>query len=247
MTREPCQLLQWDTEFFGVRVGSVKGHRLDFSLIEAILDWCRGNDIDCLYFLADSDHAETVRIAEDYAFRFRDIRMTFSRKLDYLPAPETIHGLICRPVQPGDLEHLRPVARTAYVHTRFYYDPCFAQEKSSALYDTWLVRSIAEGYADGVMVAEMEGRPVGYVTAHLSHQTRIGQIGLVGIAEDARGQRIGHYLLNATLDWFARQGMVTVEVRTHGRNIPAQRLYQKCGFVTESVRLWYHKWFKDCQ
>jgi len=32
-------------------------------------------------------------------------------------------------------------------------------------------------------------------------------------------------------------------VVTQGRNLAAQRLYQRNGFVTASLQLWYHRWF----
>ena len=34
-----------------------------------------------------------------------------------------------------------------------------------------------------------------------------------------------------------------MKVVTQGRNIAGQRLYQRCGFLTRSVELWYHKWY----
>jgi hypothetical protein len=34
-----------------------------------------------------------------------------------------------------------------------------------------------------------------------------------------------------------------VNVVTQGRNSKAQRLYERCGFLTRSVQLWYHRWF----
>ena len=46
----------------------------------------------------------------------------------------------------------------------------------------------------------------------------------------------------SALDWFATQGVEKVTVVTQGRNGAAQRLYQRCGFVTGSIHLWYHKW-----
>jgi ribosomal protein S18 acetylase RimI-like enzyme len=46
------------------------------------------------------------------------------------------------------------------------------------------------------------------------------------------------------LDWFAQQQVDTVTVVTQGRNIAAQALYQRRGFITQSQQLWYHKWFR---
>jgi hypothetical protein len=37
--------------------------------------------------------------------------------------------------------------------------------------------------------------------------------------------------------------MGMVKTVTQGRNIPAQRTYQRCGFQTAAVQLWYHRWF----
>jgi len=35
-----------------------------------------------------------------------------------------------------------------------------------------------------------------------------------------------------------------VTVVTQGLNVPAQRLYQKSGFLVSSVYLWYHLWIR---
>ena len=35
-----CELLEWDTRFFGVRVGRVVGHRLDDAAARQALSWC---------------------------------------------------------------------------------------------------------------------------------------------------------------------------------------------------------------
>jgi len=53
----------------------------------------------------------------------------------------------------------------------------------------------------------------------------------------------GKSLLLVALDWFASQGAKEVRVVTQGKNIAAQRLYQRCGFVIRDLQLWYHKWY----
>jgi len=45
----------------------------------------------------------------------------------------------------------------------------------------------------------------------------------------------------------ARQQIDKVSVVTQGHNLAAQRLYQRCGFLTHSIKFYYHKWFVDCR
>ena len=247
-TIESCQFLSWDTDFFGRRIARVIGHQLNTQRVETILEWCGNHAIECLYFLADSDDPETVRLAEDYGFRLVDVRVTLQcsirdRRTGY--SNDRSEAVRVRPSQSGDIPILQAIARTSYGKSRFYFDPYFPQESCDALYETWIKRS-CEGYADVVLVAEVHDRPVGYVSCHLFSDTRRGQIGLVGIESQAQGRGVGQILADHCLHWFAEHGVEVVSVVTQGRNIAAQRLYQRCGFSIHSVQLWYHKWMPDC-
>src|SRR5580692_11543770 len=72
----PCSFLEWDSQFFGRRIGRVEGHRLDAELRSRISAWCLENAIDCLYFLADANDSQTVVCAEEWKAHFVDIRVT---------------------------------------------------------------------------------------------------------------------------------------------------------------------------
>src|SRR5512135_2662223 len=82
---EFCQYLEWDSEFFQRRIARVIGNRLSQEMIDPIMNWCGFRNINCLYFLADSDDSTTIRLAEDNAFRFVDIRMTLEKRLEGSP------------------------------------------------------------------------------------------------------------------------------------------------------------------
>jgi len=242
-TIDVCDFLSWDTAFFGLRLGRVKGQFLDTARCQMIDAWAASNEIAGLYFLASSDDAAVIRAAEANQFHLTDVRMTFDYRVPKQSANRASSQLLMRPSIASDVQPLIDISKDAYVHSRFYHDPHFTPEQCSALYQTWIRRSCLEDYAEEVWVAELEGQPVGYVTCHLDQDIKDGSIGLVGIAEQARGQKVGEQLVNRALDWFAEQGMVTVSVVTQGSNIAAQRLYQKCGFATRSLQLWYHKWY----
>lgn len=102
-------------------------------------------------------------------------------------------------------------------HSRFYCDDNFPKNKVTEFYKTWL--SKCECY----MI------PGAYCAIDNNSIVLIG-------AENGQGYRM---LKNI-------EGLMSgkIEVVTQGRNIAAQRLYQKCGFKTNKVELWYHKWKK---
>ncbi len=244
---EPCQFLEWDSDFFGFRIGRVKQARLDQSALERIEEWHTRHEIACLYFLADADDGDTVRLAEASGFHFVDIRVTLE-KGSVMQANDSkasreggsVQDSV-RLVAPSDIPALRSIARTGHRDSRFYYDPNFPVARCDAMYETWIDKS-CNGYADAVFVADLYGEAVGYISCHLAGEGK-GNIGLLGVSAQARGKGLGQRLIVAALDWFAEQNVTEVTVVTQGRNSAAQRLYQRCGFLTLSVQLWYHRWF----
>ena len=207
------------------------------------LSWCGYNQIDCLYLLAEADDVETVRLAEDNGFRCVDIRITLEKTPDAIDCggPDKFPGKI-RPFRVIDLPTLRDLAGASFHVTRFYFDLNFPREACDALYQVWIEKSCCQGYADAVLVAEWEGIVAGFITCKLASGS-IGNIGLVGVGPNNKGMGVGTALVRAAMDWFAERSILTVNVVTQGRNTPAQRLYQRSGFITRSVQFWYHKWF----
>lgn len=235
-----CQYLEWDSAFFQRNIARVSTNRLHREDMRRALAWCEAWAIDCLYFLADPDDACSTHLAQQNQFDLVDVRMTLDRRSSGgLPDAEP-HAAI-RLCTPDDVPALRAIAKVGHRDTRFYYDPHFPDALCDGLYETWIEKSCA-GDADAVLVAEDEGQRVGYIACHLDEQTG-GRIGLVGVAAAARGKGIGLGLVGQSLRWFAAHGARQISVVTQGRNVQAQRLYQRCGFLTRSVQLWHHRWF----
>jgi dTDP-4-amino-4,6-dideoxy-D-galactose acyltransferase len=231
------QYLEWDSNFFGYRIARVLTSRLNEQSAGQIRSWCDSQSIDCLYFLADSDHAETVRLAEQAHFHLVDVRVTLAMKLaSWVPSGPVQDYVRC--FKEEDLPALRAIARVSHRDSRFYYDENLPHSLCDALYEAWIENS-ARGYAQAVLVAVVHDEPVGYISCHLASA---GRIGLFAVAENAQGQGLGQQLVFAAFRWFLDRKVPEVSVVTQGRNIRGQRLYQKCGFSTRSVQLWYHYW-----
>src|ERR1035437_3313446 len=242
----PCELLPWDTEFFGIRIARVCGDTLRPEPAVQIDDWCRSNNVRGLYFLSRADDPATIETAEQHGFGLVDIRVTFEHLMKKLPAPNLVAppaGICVQPVQPDDLPALQAIAWTVHGDTRFFGDAHFPRHRAEELYSTWITLEI-QGRAQSVWVAtSADNQPRGYISCHLDMTRREGQIGLIGVSRETRGMGIGKSLIKTAIDWYRSQGAQRVTVVTQGKNRAAQRLYQQCGFLSLDLQLRYHKWY----
>jgi len=235
----PCEILEWDSSFFGRRIARLGVRRLTAAILTNLDDWVVKNQIECIYFLCQAMDSESIALAEEHRFRLADIRVTLETRLN----ADQVHAcenLLVRRASAGQMGALKAIARLSHKETRFYHDPHFQQSRCDALYETWIEKS-CNGYADMVYTVELGEIVAGYITCHLDNETA-GHIGLLAVSEIARGKGVGSALIHAAMNWFAGQQRSLVTVVTQGRNIGAQRLYQRCEFVTRSVELWYHYW-----
>ena len=117
-----CELLPWDTEFFGCRIARVCGDTLKPEQSAQVEEWCRGSRIRCLYFLSRTDDPATIQAAEQQGFGLMDIRVTFEQSVmnsrDAIP-PALPADASIRPTQPDDLPALQAMAQAGHTDTRF--------------------------------------------------------------------------------------------------------------------------------
>jgi dTDP-4-amino-4,6-dideoxy-D-galactose acyltransferase len=236
---DPCEFLAWDTDFFGVRIARVKGETLTPARVAEIDAWCGRENIACLYFLASAEDPQTARLAEENGFGLMDVRLTFERSLEGFK-PDAGKFAQVEMARPADLPELRKLARISHNNTRFYFDGRFPRERCDDLYERWISVAI-EGQAQAVFVARASGSVIGYVTCH--NEAKESRIGLIAVSESDAGSGWGSRLVQRSLAWAAENRYPVMSVVTQGRNIAAQRLYQRQGFRTRSLYLAYHRWY----
>jgi len=92
-----CQVLDWDSQFFGYRIGRITTDHLTPELISAIFDWSQDHKIDCLYFLADCGDFPTINLAAKHAYHFVGVQLTMQldlrqkTSLSLLPPENAMH------------------------------------------------------------------------------------------------------------------------------------------------------------
>jgi len=108
-------------------------------------------------------------------------------------------------------------------------------EHPEAGYGRYLVSTLADPDSH-VMVAESEGRVVGYVYADIegtSWKDLRGPCGYVHdlyVDEGARRQGAGRTLMRAAIEWIRSRGRTQIVLFTKTRNEDAQRLFAALGF-----------------
>jgi dTDP-4-amino-4,6-dideoxy-D-galactose acyltransferase len=226
--------LGWDSSFFGVSIGRVRGG-VEAAAIPATVDEADERGVDCLYLLAPADDDGLLDRAQRCGFVVRDIRVELER---------TVLGHACgklgvRRATSADLARLAPIARERVRDTRFFADPGFRPARSAELYVAWLRRGLL---GDPERVTLMPTDAGGFIVCHLDPETATGAIELIAVADEAAGRGVGSALVQGAERLFAEASLARATVVTQGRNIRAQRLYQRHGYRTGSVSLWLHRW-----
>jgi dTDP-4-amino-4,6-dideoxy-D-galactose acyltransferase len=236
MSDPSVEFLDWDSRFFGLRIGKLTSLPDSLAALQAAMDIADRDRIDCVYALVPADAIETGWLLQRAGFVARDVRLEFARTLNSESGSADV-----REWSEADLPPLERIAETAFGTTRFAADPGFPGDSVANLYRTWVGNS-CRGFAQAVLVEGPVGSPHGFVTLNQEKAANVARIGLIGIAAERRSMGVGKRLVASALGWAVDRGCREMHVATQAVNVGAQRLYQRTGFITVSASTWYHCW-----
>lgn len=101
------------------------------------------------------------------------------------------------------------------------------------------IRELARATNSLFLVAEIDDRIVGQLTLEGGKRRNVRHAAVLGItvAQEWRGQGVGHRLLEHAIRWARESGIITrIELHVFARNERAVRLYEEFGFVVEGRR-----------
>ncbi len=111
------------------------------------------------------------------------------------------------------------------------------------VYASWAYRScISREVADEVLVAELQGKAVGFITLKMRSQQE-GEAPLYGVDPSMQGQGIGRDLMIEAMHWFASRGVKTMIMSTQITNLSSQKVWLRLGFEPIPAEYTFHKWF----
>ena len=157
---------------------------------------------------------------------------------------------IIRPARPEDVDALCQIARRAWapifaewtavmgedlVRRDLGGDPLDAKAEQ--------VRGFCARWPEWVLVTEVDGQVVGFVTFRPIAEAGIVEIGNNAVDPDHQGRGLGTAQYEHVLDWARKQGFVYAKVGTglDDCHAPARAAYQKAGFNVAIPGVTYYR------
>lgn len=225
--------LQWDSDFFGLRIGraDILTKEGSLSLAERLSELKR--DFDLLYVFDPNN----VGFAANGTWLV-DEKILYSKPCEPRKQfPEISFYHASHP--SADLYRLALVSGG---YSRFKLDERLPKDSYERLYTRWIENACPkDGTNKQILISrDPQGATKGMIT--IDHQGGLGHIGLVAVDPDARHQGIGGKIMSTLDGYLYSLGIKTLEVPTQKANTDACRWYEKNGFTVQSRTQIYHWW-----
>ena len=146
---------------------------------------------------------------------------------------------LIRPLRPEDIPRIEDIAVAAWTPIYEHFQQLQREAHGVVARPARLegkrqqVHDFATSHPDCVLVTELGGAVVGFITYTLDRETRIGVIGNNAISPEHTGKGIGTRQYTKVLEVFREQGMSFAAVSTGlvDAHAPARRAYEKAGFA----------------
>ena len=133
----------------------------------------------------------------------------------------------------------------SFTPARLQDAPALAKlDKDSFGAEAWPLDSFQSALRNPLQETEMamgDGKMVGYVLMNYQREAPgTACVDSLAVSPDARGQKLGEQLLLRGLETAAHKGFKEVQLEVEKGNAPAEKLYEKYGFVPTAVLSGYY-------
>lgn len=225
--------LDWDSEFFGLRIGhAVISSKEDASELAGQSRLLK-RDFDLVYVFGS------------HGLDFSAVNAKLvDKKVVYIqsgnPCSEMDNNVVMWDSNRGVTEDLLHLALVSGKYSRFRLDDGFPKGSFERLYFRWIEQSVKFTMASEVFCYMIGSVPRGLIT--LNNKNGNGTIGLVAIHEDFQHRGIGSTMMRHVIQYSIENRINKLTVATQLDNIPACQLYEKSGFLVKSITDVWHWW-----
>jgi len=142
--------------------------------------------------------------------------------------------MICRVANQKDLPVLLQFGKElSLVEANFDKTIVFDEEEARSRYALQLANPLVF-----FLIAEIEEKqPIGYLYAHIDQSDRMkqGEIEVVFVSEEYRGQRIAQELVETALQWMKDHQVSRVLAHIFAENKPSRKAFERLGFKPHNI------------
>lgn len=234
-------LLEWDSQFFGYKIASIRAFKLKLNELIKIIKRLRKQGFRLAYCFTGTDDEISNNSLKNASGLLVDEKITFFKRIN-----EENNFTFSTDIKPYRLhyatEKLKSLALQSGIYSRFKIDPNFHNNEYEKLYLEWIEKSVKKDISNEILVYNENDDEKGFVTMVIKNNT--GSIGLIAVDEKERGKSIGKKLMNAALFSFNVKKVNYIEVVTQKTNKGACEFYKSLDFEIKSIVNIYHLWIK---
>lgn len=226
------ELLDWDTNFFGIKIGKVLLNNDSLADLNALKDTAKKENYRLLYLIADeadTTQASAIAVEVDVKATYQVPTMSIALNVPIIEYTST-----------ESTAELLELGIASGVYSRFYTDKNFPTGSFERMYKIWIEKSLNKQMADHFFVYMLEDKIVGFVSVKL--EAHKGTMCLMAVNKAYRGRGIGKAFVQYVQNFFYHNGIPLCSLDTQGHNIEAIQLYDRMGFKLTAALRYYHLW-----
>lgn len=214
------ELLEWDSNFFGKRIGKVD-HR---AFTDVLSDDDEVRAFDLVYIFSDHELNQKYNLV--------DVKITFQKNTCRKTIDDHIFYF---DLNTHSYAELLELVYLSGHDSRFLRDEFFSENDFQRLYKTWIDKNIQS--TDSVVLVFIENHKViGFIS--FKQTISLASIDLIAVSPEARGKGIGEKLIEALETILQSNTLLTVS--TQKSNLKACKFYKKCSFRLMQQKFIYH-------
>lgn len=229
--------LDWDTSFFGFRVGFFDyDNSSNINFTEVFLT-ARAQGYKLVYSFGNESLGNQVSQFDSWEIVDVGSKVTFTKRIKVENRAYDTVVIYCQNYPP---EQFVELSIQAGIYSRFKTDSNFEPGKFQELYEIWLLKSLTNEIADKTFLSVLNGKVAGFLTTTLKDNR--AELSLMAVDSNFRRMGVASSLINTAEEYYAKQGFEEMNVVTQGSNMEAISLYKAFGYSLSNEIFVSHFW-----
>jgi ribosomal protein S18 acetylase RimI-like enzyme len=217
--------LAWDSKIFERKIGRLITVPAERKL-KKLLSQAREEGYAYLTCRIGTGRIVEMQRLEAHGFYTTDIGIVWEKSPEGF-SPGEVNAL--RRAGKKDALAIKSIANGLFLDSRFYHDPFFSREDAEKVYRGWIDNALRDNLQKTFLLENS-----GFIICRKLRENN-GDIALIGVVSQNRRKGIGRALISKAFEWFHKEGVTVVTVRTQANNISAMNFYARMGFRVKYI------------